>query len=141
MSELHSGTESVVRCGDTISDFFSSCYWSLSGCVLAPTLSALVWTGFSGGCQRDQAAVHRLGMPRSLTLISQMMQSSLRRLWRSCWGAHEVLNEESELLGLQVSWIKTKIQAFNDILDAAVLLVLVCGEEDEVVERFIYLVS
>ena len=56
-------------------------------------------------------------------------------------GAFGVLNEESEPLGLRVSWVKTKIQAFNDILDAAVLLVLVCGEEDEVVERFIYLVS
>ena len=56
-------------------------------------------------------------------------------------GALEVLNEESELLGLQVSWVKTKIQAFNDILDAAVLSVPVCGEDVEVVERFIYLGS
>ena len=29
--------------------------------------------------------------------------------------ALEVLNEESEPLGLWVSWVKTKIQAFNDI--------------------------
>ena len=28
--------------------------------------------------------------------------------------ALEVLIEESELLGLRVSWVKTKIQAFND---------------------------
>ena len=42
-------------------------------------------------------------------------------------GAIEVLNEESEPLGLQVSWIKTKLQAFNDILDAAILSVPVCG--------------
>ena len=40
-------------------------------------------------------------------------------------GAFEVLNEESEPLGLQVSWVKIKIQAFNDILDAAVLSVSV----------------
>ena len=32
----------------------------------------------------------------------------------------EVLIEESELLELRVSWVKTKIQAFNGILDAAV---------------------
>ena len=51
-------------------------------------------------------------------------------------GALEVLNEESEPLGLRVSWVKTKIQAFNDILDAAVLSVPVCGEDVEVVERF-----
>ena len=38
-------------------------------------------------------------------------------------GVLEVLNEESEPLGLWVSWVKTKIQAFIDILDAA----LVCS--------------
>ena len=54
-------------------------------------------------------------------------------------GALEVLSEESEPLGLCVSWVKTKIQAFNDILDAAVLSVPVCGEDVEVVERFSYL--
>ena len=65
-----------------------------------------------------------------------------------------MLNEESEPLGLWVSWVKTKIQAFNDILDTAVLSVPVCGEEEtailsvpvcgedvEVVERFTYLGS
>ena len=52
-----------------------------------------------------------------------------------------MLNEESGLLGLRVSWVKTKIQAFNDILDAAVLSVPVCGEDVEVVERFTYLGS
>ena len=51
-------------------------------------------------------------------------------------GAFEVLNEESEPLGLQVSWVKTKIQAFNDILDATILSVPVCGEDVEVTERF-----
>ena len=56
-------------------------------------------------------------------------------------GALEVLNEQSEPLGLRVSWVKTKIQAFNDILDAAVLSMPVCGEDVEVVERFTYLSS
>ena len=56
-------------------------------------------------------------------------------------GALEVLNEDSEPLGLQVSWVKTKIQAFNNILDAAILSVPVCGEEVEVMERFTYLGS
>ena len=56
-------------------------------------------------------------------------------------GALEVLKEESEPLGLRVSWVKTKIQAFNDILDAAALSVPVCGEDVEVVERFTYLGS
>ena len=56
-------------------------------------------------------------------------------------GALEVLNEESKSLGLRVSWVKTKIQAFNDILHAAVLSVPVCGEDVKVVERFTYLGS
>ena len=53
-------------------------------------------------------------------------------------GALGVLNEESELLEFWVSWVKTKIQAFNDILDAAILSVTVCDEDVEVVERFTY---
>ena len=47
-----------------------------------------------------------------------------------------MLNEESEPLGLRVSWVKTKIQTFNDILDADLLSVPVCGEDVEVTERF-----
>ena len=56
-------------------------------------------------------------------------------------GAIEVLNEESEPLGLRVCWVKTKILAFNDILDAAILFAPVCGEDVEVTERFTYLGS
>ena len=48
---------------------------------------------------------------------------------------------ESEPLRLRVSWVKTKIQAFTDILDAAILSAPVCGENVEVVERFTYLGS
>uniref|UniRef100_UPI00358E9E4B V-type proton ATPase subunit H-like n=1 Tax=Myxine glutinosa TaxID=7769 RepID=UPI00358E9E4B len=46
-------------------------------------------------------------------------------------GALQALNEEVVPLGLRISWVKTKIQAFNDILDAAVLSVPVCGEDVE----------
>ena len=53
-------------------------------------------------------------------------------------GALEVLIEELELLGLWVSWVKTKIQSFNDILDATTLSVIDCGEDVEVTERFTY---
>ena len=56
-------------------------------------------------------------------------------------GALEVLNEELEPLRLRVSWLKARIQAFNDILDAVVLSVSVCGEDLEVIERCIYLGS
>ena len=56
-------------------------------------------------------------------------------------GALEALNEGSEPLGLQASLVKTKIQAFNDILDAAILSVPVCGVDVEVTERFTYFCS
>ena len=52
-----------------------------------------------------------------------------------------MLNEESEPLGSRISWVKTKTQAFNDILDAAILSLPVIGEEFEFTERFIYLGS
>ena len=56
-------------------------------------------------------------------------------------GALKMLNEESEPLGLRVSWVKTMIQAFSDILDAAILSVPVCGKDVEFTERFTYLGS
>ena len=80
MQAIDSDIESAVRCGVAISDLFQVVYGVHQGCVLASHFSAFVWTRFWGGCRRDQAAVHRLGMSRSLTLILQMMQSSLRRL-------------------------------------------------------------
>ena len=78
--------------------------------------------------------MHRLRMSKSLTLILQMMQSSLWRL-DILFVAPKVLNEESTPLALQVSWVKTKIQAVHDILGAAILSVLVCDEDVEVTER------
>ena len=56
-------------------------------------------------------------------------------------GTLKVLNEESELLGLWVSLVKNKIQAFTDILDAAILSVPACDEVVEVMETFTYLGS
>ena len=74
-------------------------------------------------------------MSRSLTLISQMMQSVIfAEMFNIFIRAHKSLNGDLELLGLQISWVKIKIQAFNDILDAAVLSVPVCGEDVEVTD-------
>ena len=42
MSELYSGTESAVRCGDSISDLFPVVTGVCQGCGLAPHFSALV---------------------------------------------------------------------------------------------------
>ena len=89
-----------------------------------PQFSALVWTGFWGECRRDQAVVHHLGMSRSLTFIFTDDAVIFVKTLDILLEALEVLNEESELLGLRVSSVKTEIQAFIDILDAAVCLYL-----------------
>ena len=50
------------------------------------------------------------------------------------------LSQESESLGLQVSWIKSKIQNFHQAVDQ-VSAVICCGEAVDVVEVFPYLGS
>ena len=55
--------------------------------------------------------------------------------------ALETLSEESEPLGQCVSWIKTKIQAFGHILEAAVDSLSTEGEKVDLMETFTYLGS
>ncbi|KAG0717015.1 hypothetical protein GWK47_008308 [Chionoecetes opilio] len=43
--------------------------------------------------------------------------------------ALEALHEEAKPLGLEVSWLKTKVQVFGDLLDEAVQSVHACGDE------------
>ena len=50
----------------------------------------------------------------------------------------EALSEEAELLGLQIFWIKTKVQAFDDILDATIVSILANDEKAEVTQTFSY---
>ena len=139
MSELYSGTESAVRCGDTISDLFPVVAGVRQGCVLSPTLFSTCMDWILGrmsersscGASFGNVKISDLDFADDAVIFAATLDILL--------GALEVLNEESEPLGLRVSWVKTKIQAFNDILDTAVLSV--CGEHVEVVERFTYLGS
>ncbi|KAG0706018.1 Zinc finger CCCH domain-containing protein 14 [Chionoecetes opilio] len=55
--------------------------------------------------------------------------------------ALEALHEEAKPLGLEVSWLKTKVQVFGDLLDEAVQSVHACGEDIEILESFTYLGS
>ena len=55
--------------------------------------------------------------------------------------ALDSLSVEAEPLGLRVSWIKTKVKAFVDILDATVESIPVNGENVEVTQTFTYLGS
>ena len=136
MSALYSGTESAVRCGGTISDLFPVVTGVRQGCVLAPTLFSTCMDWILGrmsersscGASFGNVKISDLDFADDAVIFAETLDILL--------GALEVLNEESEPLGLRVSSVKTKIQAFNDILDAAVLSVSVCGEDVEVVERF-----
>ncbi|KAG0712555.1 hypothetical protein GWK47_018223 [Chionoecetes opilio] len=55
--------------------------------------------------------------------------------------ALEALHEEAKPLGLEVSWLKTKVQVFGELLDEAVQSVHACGEDIEILESFTYLGS
>ena len=85
--------------------------------------------------------VLHLGMSRSLTLIFPDDAVIFAETLDILMGAHEALNDNSELQVLRGSWVKTKIQAFNDIFIAVMLSLHVCGEDIEVTERFTYLGS
>ena len=87
----------------------------------------------SGGESFGNVKISDLDLADDVVIFAEVLDVRL--------GALKVLNEESEPLGLWVSWVTTKIQAFNDILDAAVLSVPICGEDVEVTERFTYLGS
>ena len=48
------------------------------------------------------------------------------------------LHDEAKHLGFQVSWAKTKVQVFGDLLDETVQSLHACGEDIEILEIFTY---
>ena len=128
MSELHCRAESAVRFGDAISDLFPV-VGVHQGCVLAPTLFSTCMHWILGRMSERSSCGASFGNVKISDF--DFADDAVFLL-----GALKVLNAELEPLGLQVSWVKTKIQAFNDILDAAVLFVPVYGENVEVTEIF-----
>ena len=141
MSELYSGTESAVRCGNTISDLFPVVTGVYQGCVLALTLFSTCMEWILGrmsdissyGVSFGNVKISDVDFADDAAIFAETLDILL--------GVLEVLNREPELLGLRVSWVKTEIQAFKHILDAALLSVSLCGEDVEVTERFTYLGS
>jgi len=111
----------------------SSCYWSSSGCVLVPTLFSTCMDWILGrmlgrstcGASIGNVKISVLDFADDAVVFAETLGIFLG----------------SEPLVLQVSWVKTKIQAFNDILDAAILSVPICCEDVEVAERFTFLGS
>ncbi|KAG0726190.1 hypothetical protein GWK47_037100 [Chionoecetes opilio] len=55
--------------------------------------------------------------------------------------ALEALVKEAKPLGLEVSWLKTKVQVFGGLQDDTVQSVHACSEDIEILESFTYLGS
>lgn len=141
ISELYSGTVSAVKCGGTISDFFPVNSGVRQGCVLAPTLfnACMDWVlgrvSESSGCGAafGDVRISDLDFADDAVIFAETLGVLTEAL--------ETLSDEAEPLGLSVSWVKTKIQAFNDILGDAVESIPVNGIDVELTERFTYLGS
>ena len=126
----------------SISDLFPVVIEVRQGCVLAPTLFSACRDWILGRMSERSSCGTSFGnvkiiSDRDFTDDAVIFAEILDLLL----GALEVLIEESDPLGLWVSWVKTKIQAFNYILDAAILSVPVYVEDVEVRERLTYLGS
>ena len=99
MFELYSGTESALRCGDTISDLFPVVTGVHQGCVLTPTLfsTCLDWIlgrmseRSSYGASFGNLKISDLDFTDAV-IFAETLDILL--------GALEVLNEESAPLGL-----------------------------------------
>ena len=100
MSKLYSGTESAVRCGDTISDLFPAVTGVCQGCVLAPTLFSTCMDWILGrmsersscGASFGNVKISDLDFADNAVIIAETLDIFL--------GALQVLNEELEPLGL-----------------------------------------
>ena len=139
--KLYSGTESAVRCGSSISEFFPVSTGVGQGRVEAPTLfnTCMDWgmgrmVEASGcGVSFGDVKITDLDFADDAVIFAETLELLV--------GALETLGSELEPLGLKVSWIKTKIQVFGGSLEDALQSVPVCGGNVELVDRFTYLGS
>ncbi|KAG0728745.1 Retrovirus-related Pol polyprotein from type-1 retrotransposable element R2 [Chionoecetes opilio] len=121
--------------------FFAVSTGVRQGCVLAPSLfnACMDWVLDKVVDQSDCGA--SVGNTKIADLVfaddAVIFAESLEVLVM----ALEALHEEAEPLGLEVSWLKTKVQVFGDLLDEAVQSVHACGEDIEILESFTYLGS
>ena len=141
ISSLYSNTESAVKCGGTITDFFPVSTGVRQGCVLEPSLFSACMDWIMGNVMRRSSCGASFGDVHITDLDFADDAVIFAETIEAITEALETLSEEAEPLGLRVSWIKTKIQAFGDILEAAVDSLPVAGENVDVVETFTYLGS
>ena len=141
LTGLYSGTESAVKCGGGISNSFPVNSGVRQGCVLAPSLFNTCMDWVLGKVADQSHCGASVGNSKVTDLVfaddAVILAESLEVLVM----ALEVLHEEAKPLGLEVSWTKTKVQAFGGLLDDTVQSVHACGEDIEILESFTYLGS
>ena len=98
MSELHSGTESAVRCGDTTSNLFPVITGVCQGCVLAPTHFSACMDWIQGRMLERSSCGTSFGNVKISDLDSADDAVIFAETRDVLLGALEVLNEESEPL-------------------------------------------
>ena len=138
---LYSGTESAVKCGGDISSFFPVYSLVRQVCVLAPSLfnTCMDWImdrvvdQSHCGASIGNFKVTDLDFADDAVILAESLEVLVLAL--------ETFQEEAKPLGLKVSWVKTKVQVFGDLLDDAVRSVHACGEDIEIKESFTYLGS
>ncbi|KAG0722631.1 Retrovirus-related Pol polyprotein from type-1 retrotransposable element R2 [Chionoecetes opilio] len=141
MTGLYSGTESAVKCRGGVSSFFPVNTGVRQGCILAPSLfnTCMNWVLDKVVDQSDCGS--SLGNTKITDLVfaddAVIFAESLEVLVI----ALEALHEEATPLGLEVSWLKTKVQVFGGLLDETVQSVHASGEDIEILESFTYLGS
>ena len=141
ISALYSGTESAVKCGAATSDFFPVQTGVRQGCVLAPSLfsTCMDWImdravgGSECGVSFGEVRITDLDFADDAVIFAETLDVLIAAL--------DTLSVEAEPHGLRVSWVKTKIQEFGSILDAAMKSCRVVGGKVEIVEKFTYLGS
>ena len=135
---LYTDTLSCVRADGRDSDWFLIGSGVRQGCVVAPDLflTPMDWLlnltdhlGFMGTTIGSEPFTD-LDFADDVALLSEMLSVLVLAL--------EVMNHEAKSLGLQVNWMKTKIQT-TDTSFLPGSLVPVAGDNVEVVESFTYL--
>ena len=123
-----SGTVSDVRVAGGISEFFPVNSGVRQGCVLAPTLfnACMDWVlnrtveRSNCGASVGDVNISDLDFADDAVILAELLdvlESSL-----------VILKEETVPLGLEISWTKTRLQAFSDLMDEAVLALSIQGE-------------
>ena len=138
---LYAGTESAVKYGGGVSSFFPVNSGVRQGCVLAPSLFNTCMDWVLGravdrsrcGADIGNTKITDLDFADDAVIFAESLEVLVLAL--------EALHEDAKPLGLKVSWIKTKVQVFGDLLDEAVRSVHVCGENIDILDSFTYLGS